>query len=202
MGCLRGIEAERLALAQGQQPGDRIDFAIGENDALYRGRAQTGLCLQFRGCENLRPQIGRGIEYKPVMAIAADSQRGLATGRDLACAGSAAGRSVGIPLGKAAASAAAENDDIEHGRGQSVRHRPETTTAARGVRLLCVSEPMKNLLLLAADIGVDFGAERNFGNLRGIPGHDDILFENHSRVLRQLYDTTRKWVASQRDSTQ
>jgi len=46
------------------------------------------------------------------------------------------------------------------------------------VRLLFIDDQMKNLLLLAADIGVDFGAERNFGNLRGVPGHDDILLQN------------------------
>lgn len=71
----------------------------------------------------------------------------------------------------------------------------------RGAAVADMHSGKKNLLLLAAHIGVDFGAERNFGNLRGVPGHDEILV-TILKVLDQLYDRTRKWVASQIDSTQ
>ena len=76
------VDRERRALAHRQQPGDRVDLAIGQDDAGDRAVAQrAGLRMQLRRRDQLLAQVRRGVDQEPVVAVGADRDRGLGAPR-------------------------------------------------------------------------------------------------------------------------
>jgi hypothetical protein len=59
-----------MALPQGEQAGDMIDVAVGQDDARYRAVTQAVLRMERRVIVDLLPQIRRGIEDHPPPIIA------------------------------------------------------------------------------------------------------------------------------------
>ena len=72
------MKREGGAFAQGQQPGDRIDLAIGEQHP-GNGRVPhlASLGMQGRGGRNLLADIGRSVDQEPVLTVRADGGRSL-----------------------------------------------------------------------------------------------------------------------------
>mmetsp|Transcript_6386 Transcript_6386/g.10122 ORF Transcript_6386/g.10122 Transcript_6386/m.10122 type:complete len:221 (+) Transcript_6386:132-794(+) len=71
-----GEKRKSLLLAQGQQPCNVVDIAIGEQDRPQGGFAQVTR-MQRRGFEHLVPNIGRRIQNRPLGAIGAEGERRL-----------------------------------------------------------------------------------------------------------------------------
>ena len=113
-----GVEIKRLALAQCQQSGHRVDIAVREHDRADRRvtfwAIPTG--LQFWRRKDLLAKIGRGIENHPVRAISAHSNRGLHAPLRcrFTCPGSLAYRTIAVPLRKAAARPRSQHLDNHH----------------------------------------------------------------------------------------
>ena len=110
------IDRERPAFAHRQQPRDRVDFAIGQDDARDRTVAKlAGLRVKLRRRDQLLAQIGRRIDQKPVIAVGADRDRGLGALK-LGMFGSRcpANRTAAIPLRNATTRRGAQDDDAKH----------------------------------------------------------------------------------------
>ncbi len=113
-----GIERKWRTLAHREQAGDRVDLAIGQDHAGNRTVAElTILGMQLRRGSELLAQIGRGVDEKPVRAVAAHRDRGLRAPEVwLLASRRPANRTSAIPLRYAAAGCGAQDDDAEHER--------------------------------------------------------------------------------------
>ena len=69
---LRAEENERLALAQGQKAGRRIDLGVGQDDGADRRMAPFALRMQRGRRQDLLAQIDRGVEQDPVLSVDAE----------------------------------------------------------------------------------------------------------------------------------
>ncbi len=131
------IEREGRALAHRQQPGDRIDLAIGQDHAGDRAVAElAGLGVKLRRRDQLLAQIGRGVDQKPVRAVGADRDRGLGAPQfGIFASRLPAHRTSAIPLRNAAAGRGAQDDDAKHdpspGASRRLKIRNRATNAAR-----------------------------------------------------------------------
>ena len=104
------------ALAHRQKPGDRIDFAVGQDDARYRAVTKLpGFGMKLRRCDQLLAQIGRRIDQKPVISIGADRNRSLGA-PEFGMFGSRrqANRTSAIPLRNTTTGRDAQDDDAKH----------------------------------------------------------------------------------------
>ena len=111
--ALRSVDRQRLRLAQAEEARDMVDIAVRQGDRFDRARTRAvlGGRGQLRRRCDLLAQIGRGVEEKPVLTVAADRCRGLRS-RDIsgsAAAHRAAISAIAIPLRKPAAGARSEN---------------------------------------------------------------------------------------------
>ena len=129
--AIMGVERKGRAFAQRQEPGDCVDFAIGEDHARYgRMALQARLGPQRRGIGNLLAQIGRGVDQKPVLAVGTDGDRSLvAADIELARARITAVVAAAIPLRHAAACRGTEYEDFSH--SGKPRQAKSTTCALR-----------------------------------------------------------------------
>ena len=113
---LRAEDRERLALAQRQQAGRRIDLGVGQDDGGDRRMASLALRLERRRRQNLLAQVDRGVEQEPVRAVDAEREARLGARLDplVAAPGEPADPASAVPLRHAAAGGGAE-----HQRSQS-----------------------------------------------------------------------------------
>src|SRR5579872_610478 len=110
------IDRKRRALAHGQQSGNSVDLAIGQDHA--RDRRVTKLALggvQLWRRDQLLTQVRRRVDQKPVMIVCADRQRRLGAlklGMLSSCG--PANPTAAIPLRNATTCCGAQDDDAQH----------------------------------------------------------------------------------------
>ena len=135
-----GIEPERRALAQMQEPHHRIDIGIGEHHRVDRARAQAVPRPEHPVGLDLLAQVRRSVDQEPTPTVAAERDRGLGRrGRHgIARPGPQAGRMTGVPLRKAAARGSPQHHETHDapvrvtggatGAGSSIRDRRAGTS--------------------------------------------------------------------------
>src|SRR5690348_4259666 len=145
--------------------------------------------MKLRGCDQLLAQIRGGIDQEPVLAVAADCDRGLrALEFGMFATRLAAHLAAAIPLRYAAAGRSAQDDDAKHDPSpENENAKSYTQIPRRWTPLLArplirtrreggppASKYVKfagRLLAGRAHIHVDFHAARHFDDLRCFPGH-------------------------------
>lgn len=112
------MKREGGAFAQGQQPGDRIDLAIGEQHP-GNGRVPhlASLGMQGRGGRNLLADIGRSVDQEPVLTVRADGGRSLIGALGRVAARCPAIGTAAVPLRNAATCRGSKYYDFYHENG-------------------------------------------------------------------------------------
>ena len=110
------IDRKRRAFAHRQQACDRIDLAVGQDDAGDRTVTQpAGRRMKLRGRDQLLAQIGRGIDQEPVLAVGADRNRSLGASEfGMLVPRCPANRTSAIPLRNTTTCRGAQDDDAKH----------------------------------------------------------------------------------------
>ena len=113
--CMR-INRKGRTLAHRQQPGDRVDLAIGQDHARDRAVAELAMFgMQLRRRNKLLAQVGRGVDEKPVLAVGADRDRALGARKFRIFASRCpANRTSAIPLRNTTTCRGAQDDDAKH----------------------------------------------------------------------------------------
>src|SRR5579871_210451 len=110
------IDGKRRALAHGQQSGNGVDLAIGQDHA--RDRRVTKLApggMQLWRRDQLLAQVRRRVDQKPVMIVRADRQRRLgASELGMLSSCGLAYPTAAIPLRNATTCCGAQDDDAQH----------------------------------------------------------------------------------------
>src|SRR6202043_1437043 len=109
------VDRERRAFAHRQQACDRIDFAVGQDDARYRRVAKLSLGRMKPWCrDQLLAHVGRCIDEIPVRVISADRNRSLGALLRPVTSRGLANRTSAIPLRNTATCRGAQDDDAKH----------------------------------------------------------------------------------------
>jgi hypothetical protein len=62
-----------LLLAQGQKTREVVDVTVRQENALDGSLARRAPRVETAVCENLLPQVRRGVQKQPTIAVGADS---------------------------------------------------------------------------------------------------------------------------------
>ena len=68
-----GIDRKRLLLAQSQKTREMVDVTIGEKNSGNRSLARRAPRVETAVGVNLLPQVRRGVQKQPTIAVGADS---------------------------------------------------------------------------------------------------------------------------------
>src|SRR3981189_31403 len=111
------VDRKRRAFAHRQQPGYRVDLAVGQDHARDRAVAELAIFgMKLRRRSQLLAQIGRGIDEIPGLGVAAYRNRGLGASEfGIFASRLPANRTSAIPLRNSASRRGAQDDDAKHG---------------------------------------------------------------------------------------
>ena len=152
------INGERLAFAQHQQSGHRIDVAADQDDSRRSAnRATRARRPQARRLQNLLAQIGRRADHDPVGSVAADGDARLGRGPHPGIARPRQTRTDGTR-----SSTAGTRHPPPH------REPGHVSPVARSTIREC---RRRARLHLAGEIAVDLHADADLAELRTRPGH-------------------------------
>src|SRR2546430_2603325 len=121
-----GVHRQRVVLAKREQAEAVIEVSVREDDGGDGGMPRL-LRMERRKALDLLPDLRRGIEEHPVLAVAADGDAFLGSGNRLQGAGSDAPTvgAAAVPLGKPSTCSRAQNPDA-HLSGRDTKDRKST----------------------------------------------------------------------------
>jgi hypothetical protein len=164
---LRGRDLKPPGLAQQHEAKRVIQLGVGQDNAFDRHMADAR-GGRTREPPELVPDIGRGVEQEPPVAVRTDRGRRLAArhGARRIAPRDPAGRAPAVPLGKATAGRCTEENDL-HAWGRDGAEKTEGPAFA--------SPSDQHFALERRDVGGDFHRDGNDFGLGLGPLHDRFL---------------------------